>query len=89
MPSPLTFDDLRLASMLYMAGANRTPGEPLLDGKLLQRMDTPRLTQLVAEMVIQADRIALANDIDLARAVRERLAPQADNRKEPTHGVAR
>jgi hypothetical protein len=88
----LTFDELRLSSMLYMAQPGRAqgkhPGEPLLDSKLLQRMDTPRLTQLVAEMVIQADRIALANGIDLAQAVRERLAPAQANKETP-HAVER
>jgi hypothetical protein len=78
--TPLTFDELRLSSML------RTGEQlPLSDSRILRSMDRPKLMLLVADMVIEADRLALANGIDLAQAVRERLAPA----KETPHAVER
>jgi hypothetical protein len=69
MTSDLGFAELRLASMLR---AN----EPLKsDLEIFRSMDKPKLMLLIADMVIEADRLALAHGIDLAQALRERLAP--------------
>lgn len=83
--SDLTFSELRLATMTRRSLASPgTPDSGLTQGidRAMAALDAPegfpkeRLTQALAGMVLQADRIALAHGIDLAQAIRDRLAPE-------------
>jgi hypothetical protein len=71
---PLTFAELRLASML----SRDVPHDPtradfmhLLGLERVEGLDT--LREILADLVIQADRFAAERDIDLAAAIRARF----------------
>jgi hypothetical protein len=74
----LTFAELRLANML----SNHARSEPappaqadfmhLLGLERVEGLDT--LREILADLVIQADRFAAQRDIDLAAAIRNRFA---------------
>jgi chromosome segregation ATPase len=64
--APLTFQELRLATMLHM---NKGAACCMRTGA--------GLTSELAALVISLDRIAAANNIDLAAAIRQRFEPDA------------
>ena len=75
-PHDLTFAELRFSSMMHATGKVPEIDLPPPDyTKILLTQNQAGIMKIVADMVIQADRLAHAKGVDLAQAVRERLNP--------------
>ena len=95
-PGSLTFNELRFASRMH-ATKVALMGELMLTSLFNKRGKPPPggLAKALAEIVIQCDRIAANNRIDLAAAIKAWYEPESDSggqlsaKENPRHGMER